>query len=96
MVDAEVLSRHMTMKLPYNNKLPRTIYNVILKATEKAPESRYQSATEFKYALMEAYHNRNRKSIVDTIRNPKVILLLVFITILILVITYIIYYGHTY
>lgn len=95
-VDAEVLSRQMTMKLPYNNKLPRTIYNVILKATEKAPEDRYQSATEFKYALMDAYRNRNRKSIVDIIRNPKVILLLVFVMILIFVITSIIYYGHTY
>lgn len=95
-VDAEVLSRQMTMKLPYNNKLPRSIYNVILKATEKTPDNRYKSATEFKYALIEAYRNRNRKSIVDIIRNPKVILLCAFIAILILVITYIIYYGHTY
>lgn len=85
-VEAEVLSRQMTMKLPYNNKMPRSIYNVILKATEKAPENRYQSATEFRYALMEAYHNRNRKSIVDIIRSPKAILFCVFIMILILLI----------
>lgn len=95
-VDAEVLSRQMTMKLPYNNKLPRSIYKVILKATEKNPELRFKSATEFKYALMDAFQNRNRKSIADLIRNPKVILFCVIVLIFLLVIIYIIYYGHTY
>ena len=75
-----------------------TLYELITGTNPfKTPENRYKSATEFKYALIEAYRNRDRKSIVDIIRNPKVILLYVFITILILVITYIIiYYGHTY
>lgn len=96
-VDAEVLSRQMTMRLPYNNKLPRSIYNVILKATEKDPENRFQSATEFKYALMEAFRNRNRKSIVDFfIKNPKMIQSGVIVIVLILAIIYMIYYGHTY
>lgn len=95
-VDAEVLSRQMTMKLSYNNKLPRSIYNVILKATEKVPENRFQSAIEFKYALMAAFRNRNHKSIVDFIRNPKLILLCTIVMILIFVIIYIINYGHTY
>ena len=38
-VEAEILSRQMSVKLPYDKKIPRSLYNVILKATEKIPPS---------------------------------------------------------
>lgn len=56
-VEAEMLSRQITMKLPYDKKIPRSIFNVILKATEKAPSKRYKSATEFKFAILDALLN---------------------------------------
>ena len=53
-VEAEMLSRQIKMKLPYDKKIPRSIFNVILKATEKAPAKRYKSASEFKFAILDA------------------------------------------
>ena len=47
------------MKLPYDKAIPRSIYNVISKATEKAPEKRYKSATEFKFAIIDALERMN-------------------------------------
>ncbi len=63
-VEAEVLSRQMTMKLPSDKKIPRKLYNVILKATEKTPSKRYKSATEFKFAIIGALEHGNN-SFVD-------------------------------
>lgn len=53
-IEADVLSRQMSMKLPYDKKIPKRLYKVILKATEKTPNKRYKSATEFKFAIIEA------------------------------------------
>lgn len=59
-IEADVLSRQMSMKLPYDKKIPKRLYKVILKATEKTPNKRYKSATEFKFAIIEAlYPNKN-------------------------------------
>ena len=52
-VEAEMLSRQIKMKLPYDKKIPRSIFNVILKATEKVPAKRYKSASEFKFAILD-------------------------------------------
>ena len=62
-VEAEMLSRQIKMKLPYDKKIPRSIYNVIMKATEKAPGKRYKSATEFKYAIIEALRESKERTI---------------------------------
>lgn len=96
MVEAEVLARQMTMKLPYHNKLPRSIYKVILKATEKAQEKRFQSAAEFKYALLEALRSRNTLSIIDCLPDYKIVICCILVLILFFVTLYFIYYGHTY
>ena len=64
-VEAEVLSRQIKMKLPYDKKIPRSIFNVILKATEKVPAKRYKSASEFKFAIMDALQRSKESFIKD-------------------------------
>ncbi len=68
-VEAEILSRQIKMKLPYDKKIPRSIYNVILKATEKVPSKRYKSASEFKFAILDALQRSRKNSIKDWILN---------------------------
>lgn len=64
-VEAEMLSRQIKMKLPYDKKIPRSIFNVILKATEKMPAKRYKSASEFKFAILDALQRSKENSIKD-------------------------------
>ena len=68
-VEAEILSRQIKMKLPHDKKIPRSIYNVILKATEKVPSKRYKSASEFKFAILDALQRSRKNSIKDWILN---------------------------
>ena len=58
-VEAEMLSRQIKMKLPYNKKIPLSLYNVILKATEKVPAKRYNSALDFKVAIEDALKRKD-------------------------------------
>ena len=53
-IDSETLSNQVTKKLPYNKLIPNRLFKVISKATEKDPRKRYQSAREFKDAIIEA------------------------------------------
>ncbi len=62
-VEAEMLSRQIKMKLPYDKKIPRSIFNIILKATEKVPAKRYKSASEFKFAILDALQRSKENSI---------------------------------
>ena len=66
-VEAEMLSRQIKMKLPYDKKIPRSIFNVILKATEKVPAKRYKSASEFKFAILDALLRTKENSVKDWI-----------------------------
>lgn len=74
-VEAEMLSRQIKMKLPYDKKIPRSIFNVILKATEKVPAKRYKSASEFKFAILEALERSKENSIKDWILSNWALLL---------------------
>ena len=85
-VEAEMLSRQIKMKLPYDKKIPRSIFNVILKATEKVPAKRYKSALEFKFAILEALEKSKENSIKDWIFNNWKLLLGGFVAVLILLI----------
>lgn len=85
-VEAEILSRQIKMKLPYDKKIPRSIYNVISKATEKVPSKRYKSASEFKFAILDALQRSRKNSIKDWILNNWKILLGGTVAILILLI----------
>lgn len=51
---AETLTRQRSMKLPANSAVPKQLMKVLWKATEKAPERRYQSAVEFGDAINHA------------------------------------------
>lgn len=66
-VEAEMLSRQIKMKLPYDKKIPRSIFNVISKATEKVPAKRYKSASEFKFAILDALERNKENSIKEWI-----------------------------
>ena len=83
-VEAEMLSRQIKMKLPYDKKIPRSIFNVILKATEKVPAKRYKSASEFKFAILEALERSKENSIKDWIFSNWKLLLGGFVAVLIL------------
>lgn len=85
-VEAEMLSRQIKMKLPYDKKIPRSIFNVILKATEKVPAKRYKSASEFKFAILDALQRSKENSIIDWGLNNWKPLLGGFVIILILII----------
>lgn len=85
-VEAEMLSRQIKMKLPYDKKIPRSIFNVILKATEKVPAKRYKSASEFKYAILDALQRSKENSIKDWVLTNWKPLFGGFIVILILLI----------
>lgn len=85
-VEAEMLSRQIKMKLPYDKKIPKSIFNVILKATEKVPAKRYKSASEFKFAILDALQRSKENSIKDWGLNNWKPLLGGFIIILILLI----------
>ncbi len=87
-IEAEVLSRQMTMKLPYDKKIPRTLYRVILKATEKSQAKRYKSATELKLAIIEAIHKKNNP--IETIANNKIVIFCVLVLLILLVISFLI------
>ena len=51
--DNETCDRQMKMTLPYDAKIPMPLYRVLLKATAKKQSARYQSAAEFKQAILE-------------------------------------------
>ena len=85
-VEVEMLSRQIKMKLPYDKKIPRRIFNVILKATEKVPAKRYKSASEFKFAILDALQRSKENSIKDWILTYWKPLLGGFVIILILLI----------
>ena len=85
-VEAEMLSRQIKMKLPYDKKIPRSIFNVILKATEKVPSKRYKSASEFKFAILDALQRSKENSIKDWVLTNWKLLLGGFVVILILLI----------
>ena len=73
-VEAEMLSRQIKMRLPYDKRIPRSIFNTILKATEKDPAKRYKSATEFKYAILDALQRTHRSSFMEWIRTKWIFL----------------------
>ena len=88
-VEAEMLSRQIKMKIPYDKKIPRSIFNVILKATEKVPAKRYKSASEFKFAILDALQRSKENSIKDwVLTNWKTLLGGIVIILILLIIVF--------
>ena len=61
-VDAEMLSRQIQMKLPYDKRIPRPLFKVISKATDKVYSRRYNTATEFKQAILDALEESKKNT----------------------------------
>lgn len=81
-VEAEMLSRQITMKLPSDKRIPKRLFKVIQKATEKEPAKRYHSATEFKFAILDALEKNKERSLQNWIYNHtllSVVLVVLFI-----------------
>lgn len=89
-IEAEILSRQISMKLPYDKKIPRSLYNVILKATEKSQEKRYKSATEFKFAIIDAIRRSKCNPMLDYMANHKGLIFGVLVLLVLLVILFMI------
>ena len=90
-VEAEMLSRQITMKLPYDKKIPRSIFNVILKATEKVPAKRYKSASEFRFAILDALQRSKENSLEDWIVINWKLLLGGFVAVVVLILLIIVF-----
>ena len=52
--EIDTLEKQLTKTLPSVPEIPRRLYSVILKATEKEQSKRYQTALEFKEAIQES------------------------------------------
>lgn len=52
--EAETLTKQMMEPLPPNKRITKKLFKVILKATEKDQQNRYQTAMQFKAAIQEA------------------------------------------
>ncbi|WP_106830248.1 serine/threonine-protein kinase [Parabacteroides pacaensis] len=94
-IEAEVLSRQISIKLPYDKKIPRSLYNVILKATEKNSNKRYRTAIEFKIAIMDVLQKNKTNIITDWIFDHRKLLSCIAVLLIFLIIIFVMY-GHTY
>ena len=52
--DVDIMVKQIKMALPYNDKIPMPLFKVLLKATAKVQSQRYQTANEFKDAIINA------------------------------------------
>lgn len=94
-IESEVLSRQISMKLPYDARIPRRLYLVLLKATEKKSFKRYKSALEFKQAIIESMQPNKMAEISALIyKNSRYVLLMVVIFIICIIIF--VCYGFTH
>ena len=57
-IEAEILTNQMTRKLPPHELIPKKLYRVLLKATEKDPARRYPNALDFKAAIRQVFDDR--------------------------------------
>lgn len=53
-MEMETLTRQMRDPLPKNDLIPKRLFSVLLKATEKDQYKRYQTAAEFRKAILDA------------------------------------------
>ena len=56
--DIDIADRQVSMPLPYNKCIPRPLFRVLLKATAKKQSGRYQTAADFKKAVLRANNIR--------------------------------------
>lgn len=86
-IESETLSNQVTKKLPYNKTIPRRLFKVIQKATEKNSTQRYQSASEFKNAIQEAISKPDCSAFRLWVEDHKIVTILLVICILASILT---------
>lgn len=74
-IEAEILSNQVTKKLPYDKSIPKKLYRVLLKATEKESEKRYASAYEFKDAINDALYRPDKNQFASWFEDHKTLML---------------------
>ncbi|MDR1500456.1 MAG: serine/threonine protein kinase [Tannerellaceae bacterium] len=52
--DVDIMEKQITMPLPYNPAIPKPLFKVLLKATAKRQQDRYQTSRDFKDAIINA------------------------------------------
>lgn len=87
-VEAEILYNQVTKKLPYDKSILKSLYKVLLKATEKDSEKRYASAYEFKDAINDALYRPGKNQVTNWFEDHKtpVIIIVSVVAVLLLVI----------
>ena len=78
-VDSETLSNQVVKKSPYNKAIPNRLFKVICKATEKESKKRFQTAREFKDAIINAISRPDCSKIQLWIESHKLIAAIVAI-----------------
>lgn len=93
-IEAEILSNQVTKKLPYDKVIPRKLFKVLLKATEKESAKRYASALDFKDAIIDAIFRSNQNKFTLWFEEHRILsitILLSLIVALIVIITLIVF-----
>lgn len=70
-IEAEILSNQVTKKFPYDKSIPKKLYKVLLKATEKESDKRYANAYEFKDAINDALYRPNENKVASWFEDHK-------------------------
>lgn len=86
-IESETLANQVTKRLPYNKAIPKRLFKVIKKATEKDSGKRYQSASEFKNAIQEAISKPDYSSLRLWIEEHKAVAILICTGLMALIIT---------
>lgn len=68
-----------SQKLPYNKIIPNRLYRVICKATEKDSSKRFQTAREFKEAIIAALNRKDSSNFTIWIEHHKLIAILILV-----------------
>lgn len=93
-VDSETLSNQVTKRLPYNKSIPNRLFRVICKATEKESSKRYQSAREFKEAIMDAVSKPDCSRLRIWIENHRLVSSIIAVVALVIIVLIIIVNIH--
>ncbi len=83
--DFDTLDRQISMVLPYNEAIPKHLFSVILKATEKNQQNRYSTAQEFKDDIIAALNKKNAPESNETLIVAYIVGAVVIISIFILI-----------
>lgn len=82
--DYDIIEKQVKMDLPYNDLIPKQLFKVISKATEKEQKNRYQSAEIFKLAIQNALAEPKPKNYLPIVAVASVVLSIILLLILLI------------